>query len=398
MATLVSDPYADDTLLDDEELVSLSPDPDEWSDDTAPPTDGPTAVEALVDPFASVASVKPVVFEAPVVDLDHCEIGGKQLHADVIDSVLDAEIERTIDGASTFTLTLADPDGTYRKSELIQRDVDCHIDGHDYRLANVVKQGTQLVLTFETLGIALLRQKKGYKRAWRRTHRGGKGLTRAEFVLSLVREVKHPKIPVTIPELHEVQPVGKFHRTPKRRDTNRDQGLSSDLRIKTAKINAKQIHNLTLALTEANRLKAQRKAILAMICAGIDESGWMDVMNGNQASVEQFKKTGQGRGSGYGGVLQGDVDAGTSNRHFRHYSPDDRTVAEAHYFLLGGEGYQGGGAIRLAKTQKTWTPGQIADRIEGSGAGGGFYQAHIKQAEAIRLSPIRGSRSSPTSG
>lgn len=385
MGTLVIDPDVSEAedLFEDDPEVAFAYQQDDSSDDTTPAEEGVTAVEALSDPFAQIARADLKRFEAPVVDLTHMRIGGKKLNTDVINATLDAEVSRTIDGASTFTLVLADPDGVYRKSELFARDVDCTIDGHDYRLANVSKQGTQLVLTFETLGIALLRTRKGFKRAWRRTHKGGKGMSRAEFVLSLVREVKHPKIPVTIPELHANRPVGKFAHSRKKRDLSKQPGLSSDLKIKGATARKDQLHNLEIALAEADALKAQDKAKLAMICSGIGESGWKDVMNGNKSSVEHYKNTGEGRGSGYGGVLQGDVSVNYHIGFFWNMTPDKRTRQQAKFFILGGHGYQGGGAKALAKAHPDWTPGQIADRIEGGGAGGGFYQAHIKEAKAI---------------
>src|SRR5690348_17919605 len=54
------------------------------------------------------------------------------------------------------------------------------------------------------------------------------------------------------------------------------------------------------------------RSVVAMLAAGIGESSWSDVMNGNQVPVETWKRnpSAYGHTSGYGGVLQGRV--GTS--------------------------------------------------------------------------------------
>lgn len=382
----------DEAADDGMPVVDLDPF-EQRSDDDQPPSGAVTARAALRDPFANLSHVRREPFQAPEVDLERCVIGGRKLHANVIDAVIDAAIERTIDGASTFTLTLADPDGDIRRSELIYRDVDCTIDGRDYRLSNVSKQGKQLVLLFETVGIVLLKQKFGYKRAYRRTHKGGKGMTRAEFVLSLVREVKRPRIPVVIPDLHEIRPVGKFDAAPKRRDEQRAPGVSRDQKFGGKRINAAQAHNIDVALTEALRHKAQQKACISMLCSGFGESGWRDIMNGNFASVEVFKAKGSGafgHTSGYGGVLQGDVTVGGHIGHFYNMKPDQRTAAQAKHYMIGGYGYQGGGAIELARKHQDWNVGQIAVTVEGSGsnfptasAAAAHYGKYVDDAKAI---------------
>lgn len=407
MGTPVADAtslFNDEEYVDDDTFIPmalLSVD-DERSDDEDTGEDGITAIEALADPFAGVASAHREPFEAPVVDLDSMMIGEGRAAANVIDAVLAAEIERTIDGASTFTLTVADQDGEIRRSALLAGTVNCHIDGHDYRLANVAKQGTQLVLTFETLGIALLRSKKGYKRAWRRTHKGGKGLTRAEFVLSLVREIKKPKIPVTIPDLHTIRPVGKFSKSLKRQGISRQQGLSGGFKIKGQKPPAQALRMLEVALDEADHLKATKRAVLAMLCSGIGESGWTDIMQGNFVQVERYKAEGSDRhpgSNGYGGPLQGDVTH-SGIGHFYNMTPDQRVRAQAKAFLKGGYGFHpdDGGAMALARHHGDWSPGQIATTVEGSGQPGSYYEGpggqYLNEAKDIYAEWHSGERGS----
>jgi hypothetical protein len=103
------------------------------------------------------------------------------------------------------------------------------------------------------------------------------------------------------------------------------------------------------------------KAVLEMIMSGIGESSWSPVMNA--------------AGSPYGGVLQGNVRDGT-------FKIDD-TEGMARCFLLGGKGFQGGGAIALANAHPDWEDGRIATTVEAGGEKPSFYGQYRAQAEKI---------------
>jgi hypothetical protein len=79
------------------------------------------------------------------------------------------------------------------------------------------------------------------------------------------------------------------------------------------------------------------------MCAAIGESALTAVVN----SI------------GYGGVFQGDV-----SHKYRYFKVDD-TEDEARCFLKGGKGFEGGGAIAIARAHPDWSAGHIAYIIEG---------------------------------
>lgn len=122
---------------------------------------------------------------------------------DVVDIVTGADIERSIEAASTLTFNLQDDDLAVLRSGNLKAAVDVVLDGLYFRLAGVRKTDRQLDLVFEDREIALLRT---YNKK-RVVNRGS--MTRAEFILSLIKEVKEVKIPYFIPELHKIQPIEK---------------------------------------------------------------------------------------------------------------------------------------------------------------------------------------------
>lgn len=133
--------------------------------------------------------------------LDVVPKGKRLVGARIESAITDGELERTTDGASTLTLTLHDPKRTLLQSGLFSYAIDVSLDALRFRLAQVSKQGDDLTLTFEDRAVALLRQHSKPRHAPR-----GK-ITRAEFALSLVREIKHPPIPFVCSQLHVQQPI-----------------------------------------------------------------------------------------------------------------------------------------------------------------------------------------------
>jgi hypothetical protein len=144
-------------------------------------------------------------------------------------------IDRTIEGASTITVELLDPNqrifsdqaNRMRESQLprykrtplpvddgwnpidlpslIGRAVELTLDDVVFRLTKVeyVHSTKAITMTFEDRIVYWLRRKYGPKYMSR-----AKG-TRAEFILALLREVKAEKVPFICPELHEKQKIAK---------------------------------------------------------------------------------------------------------------------------------------------------------------------------------------------
>lgn len=147
------------------------------------------------------------------------------------------------------------------------------------------------------------------------------------------------------------------------KDADKDQGIntSETLKISGHKASAEQLAQVERALNVAKDLNAPDLAVVAMVCAGIGESGFTTVINS----------------LGYGGVFQGQVNVGG------HYFEADDTEEEAHYFLKGGKGYGAGGAIALANAHPDMDPGEIATKVEVSGQPGNFYGKF--KDEALKL-------------
>ena len=152
-----------------------------------------------------LAAVQP----SPEIDLDVSRIvldvvSRKLRHLDtrIEGSVVDGSIERTITGASTVELSVHDPKRALLQSGMFSQQIDVSLDRLHFRLVKVGKSGDDLTLTFEDRAVALLRQHNRPKKATR-----GR-LTRAQFALSLVREVKaFGGIRFVCPELRQLQPV-----------------------------------------------------------------------------------------------------------------------------------------------------------------------------------------------
>lgn len=124
----------------------------------------------------------------------------KNLDARIEGSLTDGTLERTIDGASTLSLTLHDPKRVLLRSGVFSKQADVVLDDYPWRLVKVTKSGDDLTLVFEDRAVALLRGPRRPKKASRAN------VTRAQFALSLIREVR-PLIPYNIPELTQRQPV-----------------------------------------------------------------------------------------------------------------------------------------------------------------------------------------------
>lgn len=266
--------------------------------------------------------------------IDDLKLRGTSWRVGVTDAVVTATLERTIDGASAVILGVNDPRGKLRKSKLLEERFDIELSGLGFRFVACSKTGDTLNLTFEDREIARLRQHKGAAKAYRDK------VTRAEFVLMLLREVKHPRIPAWIPELHQEQPIEQADMGRTKRTVTEGQGQKgldhgANLTVKHEKASRSQIDIGERALNVAASLGAPALAAQAMIMALIQES----VMGAGSSNY--FQLTGPKSGT----------------------SPGASIESQATAFLRVGF-YGKGGAISLAKT--THDPGAIAQAVEGS--------------------------------
>jgi len=312
--------------------------------------------------------------------------------------------ELTIDGSSIVRLTVFDPDRKLARSRLLdvdgkgrlERDVKLVVDRVVYLLAHVAKNGDDLELTFEDQTVARMRT------ARRRMRVNPQTLGVRGFIARLCRLAGVPE-PIT-------NDPGPLERAARARagigktilrvrqardeaDERRRPGLprrpprSANLTVKGQPITPSQLEIADRLLAVAEQMGAGPKATIALIEAAIVES---ELSNPATPSAD-----------GYGsyGVLQARVGVSRGARG------TIRTIAEARdieymaeSFLVDKPGYgfaSKGGAMWLERRHPSWTPGQIAQRVEMS-AYPDRYDRY--EAEARRIIELRSGVAGLTSG
>jgi hypothetical protein len=122
--------------------------------------------------------------------------------------ITDAKISRSMEVSSILTVVVNDYDRMLLSSDQLVNGLDVQIDGLWFRLTGCDKAGDELTLTFEDREIAVLRTYTSWKIASRDQ------VTRAEFILSLIKQVREFNIPWVIPELADVQPLQAYDGDP----------------------------------------------------------------------------------------------------------------------------------------------------------------------------------------
>ncbi len=233
--------------------------------------------------------------------IGHLRLDGKRLHVKVEEAVTSAELERTIEGASTLTIVLHDQARALVDSDLFNSRVVVEIDNLRFALVKVAKQNDDFTLTFEDDAINRLRGMRGPKRAFRDQ------VTRAEFVRSLIRDVKHPVIRFYCPEVHRRQPIGKRAITKaSQRITRRQRGVQRksgfgpgvSFTIKGSRASPNQVRNCERVLDVGASMGATKTVLLASIMTIIQESTAENLGGGDRDSAGLFQqRPSQGWGS-----------------------------------------------------------------------------------------------------
>lgn len=274
----------------------------------------------------------------------HLVLPGISIAARVTDGTLD----RTMESASTLSITVDDSRRDLLRSGVFSQQIDLELDGNWWRLTALSKSGTSLDLTFEDRVVAYLKAKSGPKKASRAS------MTRAEFILSLVREVQ-PPIEFVCPELHVTQKVAitssnqKVTTADRAASLGRGLATGQGLTVKGSAATPEQLGNGQRVLDVANSLGCSDRVEIALIEACITESTMLNLNHGDLDSL---------------GILQvrtsTAVPMGINNR-------DIEQCASA--FLQRGfftNELGGGGAIKIAAKHPEATAGQIAQGCQGS--------------------------------
>jgi hypothetical protein len=277
----------------------------------------------------------------------------------VAEAITAAWVRLTIDGPCTLTLDIEDPLWLIERSGMLDRNNDDRLDALAvavdklrFRLVDARRRTPQtLTLEFEDEAWVLMDQHTKSISNSRGT------MTRPEFIMRMVREVKARDLAIFIPESSNRAPIAR----PDLPDARPHGGTGFDdkatFKIKGVKADAQQMREVATALTVADQEDATNRPRLALLVSGIGESGFRDIPNS--------------AGSPYGGVFQALKTRKLS------------TQEQARSFLKGGNGFQQGGAIALARAHPDMSPGEIATRVEASGQPGSFYDAHRKEANVI---------------
>jgi murein DD-endopeptidase MepM/ murein hydrolase activator NlpD len=233
--------------------------------------------------------------DALVLDL----VKYKRFSLDVRASVTAADVELSIDGAHELVITVRDAHRKLQQSGALDYAIDINIEGWWWRLQKREKEGDNLTLTFEPRVVSYLREHNKARKASR-----GK-VTRAEFILLLIRAVKKTRIKFYCPELHKKQKIGKVpERDERQRADNREPGLDEDFFIKIDGSRASEtvMKNLERVLTvgdngvdvilppsiKRSKVRARRKVQVATVMCILQESrGETSATNGVHVGLFQ---------------------------------------------------------------------------------------------------------------
>lgn len=259
---------------------------------------------------------------------------------DLVEKITAGSIEQSMAGAPMLTLTVPDSDYGLLTSGLFDYKIDADLDGVPFRMVNVALGDDRMVdLHFEHRAVAYLREHKTPIKVSRNA------MTRAQFIEKLVREVKMYPIRFVSPRSDVRQRIAKpkIETTHTTKTGTRGISNTAKLTVKGIPATKQQRREMERALGVAAKLHAGPRATLAMVVAAIGESSFIPQRNqGNPPSD-------------YWGVFQGNI----------HTWAIDDTEGMAEAFLKGGGGFQGGGAIALARNNPGYSPGTIAFTVEG---------------------------------
>lgn len=205
-------------------------------------------------------------------------------------------LTRTIDGASSISLEIFDPERTFLRNSLLAKKWEAEIDGLGFRYVGLAKSGQNLTLTLEDEWVARLKEHFGPKEVLR------KNSTRAQFIKRLVEEAC-PGLDFYCPQLKVRQPIGsKSEKANLRKEAkelkqeaaeDRGPGIGDvkGLNIEGVPLTPSQKELAETACHIANAAGAPFRVQVALISALIAESTLGDGQPGNVlAALEPYTK------------------------------------------------------------------------------------------------------------
>lgn len=269
------------------------------------------------------------------------------------ETILATSLVRTIEGASTVTVTTRDPEKRLQKSGFFERKAEVVLDGLPFVACAESKKVDEYTLTSEDREFHELREDTTPMRVAR-----GPNMTLAHFIKLACKRVC-PHADFICPEIDVIQPVEQTHK--KASKVPRKGIARGSVKIDGQPADADQEKNINIVLGVCDSLEVPANARIAIVEAGLVESKFHTHAPAND-------------GTGSDGVFQ----LTTEKQRALHLSPFD-TQGTAEHWLQKGYASQGGG-IDLARAGKP--PGEIAQAVEGS-AFPERYEQHRAEAEAI---------------
>lgn len=218
---------------------------------------------------------------------EEMKVRGSHLEAILGNAVLEATLLRRIKGASSLTVTVADPGSRLVNKKLLNEAHQLTLDGLRFRLVKSASQGLMapLELTYEPEVVWLLRAIKGPHKAFRDR------VTRAEFIKRLVAMAK-PQPRFIAPDLHVIQPIAAAKEATAAAGEALDErrgGITKGQKftVKGVAATPGQVEAADRALRVAEGESAPRLAKVAMMLALIVE-GVLGVASKNWYGAEDF--------------------------------------------------------------------------------------------------------------
>jgi hypothetical protein len=268
---------------------------------------------------------------------------GRRLAVEVGSSVVPTPmLKRTIEGSSSVSLEVYDPELKFLQAAMLAEKFDAEIDDLHFRYVGTSKSGRNLTITLEDRGIALLREAKGPDKVL--AHRGKPNeVTRAEYIKALVKKAA-PHLTFICPQLHDKQPIAKPDKAKKANEEAKDRrekgiGAAKHLTVDGAPASPAQKHLGEEALRIADSFDAPQIVEVAVIAALMTESSMGEASPGN--------------------VLQA----------LEPYTKVRPAAQEISGFIAGEPTWTGVTAIGYAKSHPEATFYEIAQAVQKSGAG-----------------------------
>lgn len=197
------------------------------------------------------------------VGIKEAKLDGEKLDAALGEAILRAEAVRTISGSPSLEISVFDKDKDLLQNFLPkERGAILEFNDRSFTLERTDKRSkVELDLTFEPETVTWLRSYNKVRKATR-----GK-MTRAEFIYSLMREVKEGRMLFFCPELHKRQKVGAV-------SESKRGGIAKDakLKVKTQKMSDEQRRTCNAVLDACIALRMPRIAMVAAIMCIIQEN------------------------------------------------------------------------------------------------------------------------------